>query len=102
MQGEMPMQDDEFEWDVDKARANLAKHKIDFWEATLIFGDPVVVDEPDDTMDYGEERFKAIGMVNGRLVTVLYTVRDDRVRIISARKPTPTETRVYARQNPES
>jgi uncharacterized protein len=96
------MQDDAFDWDDDKARTNLTKHRIDFWEATLVFEDVGAVDEPDGTMDYGEERFKVTGMANGRLVTVLYTERDERIRIFSARRPTRQEQRDYARQNPQS
>ena len=44
------MQDDEFEWDDDKARINLADHKIDFEDARLVFDDPGFVDDDDDTM----------------------------------------------------
>jgi len=47
------MQDEKFEWDDDKARANLSKHKVDFNDAKLVFDDPGLVDGDDDTMDYG-------------------------------------------------
>jgi uncharacterized protein len=94
------MQDDAFEWDDEKARSNLIKHDIDFEEAKLAFMDPRWMDEPDDSMDYGEERYRALGMVNGRLLAVIYTPRGRRSRIISARMADRLEQREYARQNP--
>lgn len=93
------MQDDAFEWDDQKARFNLEKHNIDFEDAKHVFDDPRVLDDPDDTLDYGEERYRAIGMVNDRLIAVFYTLRDARNRIISARKATPKEQRDYVRQS---
>jgi uncharacterized DUF497 family protein len=92
--------EDSFEWDVDKAELNLKKHKIDFADARRVFDDPGALDDIDDTADYGEERFRAIGMVNGRLITVFYASRGARIRIISARKPTKIERNQYAEQNP--
>lgn len=94
------MQDERFEWDDDKAKANLEKHRIDFADARLVFDDPGVLDDLDDIADYGEERFRALGMVNGRLIAVFYALREARIRIISARKPTRTEQNEYAAQNP--
>ena len=94
------MQDGEFEWDDEKARTNLAKHKVDFWEATLVFDDPGVVDDPDETMDYGEERYRALGMVNERLIAVIYVQRGKRKRLITARTASHKERKVYAEQNP--
>jgi uncharacterized protein len=94
------MQDEQFEWDDEKARANLAKHRIDFDDAVLVFDDPGVCDDPDGSMDYDEERFKAVGMVEGVVVTVVYCLRGRRTRLISARKPTRQERAIYARQNP--
>jgi uncharacterized protein len=94
------MQDEQFEWDDEKARANLVKHRIDFYDAVLVFEDPGVCDDPDDSMDYGEERYMAVGIVNGVAMTVAYCMRGRRIRLISARRPTPTEREYYARQNP--
>ena len=94
------MQDDTFEWDDEKARTNHLKHGVAFEEARLIFSDPGFVDEPDDTMTYGEERFRALGMANGRLMAVCYILRDDRFRIITAPLANRKEHRDYARQNP--
>ena len=85
------MRDAEFEWDDRKARANLKKHGVVFWDARKVFDDPAVFDYDDDSMDYGEDRYLAIGFVDGRFVTVTYTMRGDRIRIISARKAEPYE-----------
>ena len=94
------MRDADFEWDDDKARLNLTRHKIDFTDAKLVFEDPGVLDDPDDTMDCDEVRYRAIGFVAGRLIAVFYTLRDERIRIISARKATRKEEDDYGRQNP--
>ena len=94
------MQDDRFEWDDDKARTNSIKHKVAFETACLVFDDPGTVDDPDDSMDYGEERYRAVGMVNGLLIAVLYTLRGERIRIISARPASRTESNTYVRYNP--
>ena len=96
------MRDSRFEWDDGKARLNLANHKIDFEDAKLVFQDPGFVDDDDDTMDYGEDRYRAVGMVNGRLIAVFYTMRESRIRIISARFATRKECNEYVRQNPPS
>jgi uncharacterized DUF497 family protein len=85
-----------FEWDAVKARSNLRKHKISFEDASEVFEDPdhdiTDVTQP----EYDEERFRAIGMLkNGRLVTVIYTHRGRKRRIISAWKATKNEQRDY-------
>lgn len=94
------MQDDTFEWDDHKADQNWRKHRVDFTDARLAFDDPGQVDEFDEAMDYDEERFKLIGMANGQLLMVIFTYRDERIRIISARKASRQERDDYARQNP--
>jgi uncharacterized protein len=93
------VRDDIFEWDDDKAHSNWTKHKVSFADARRVFDDPGVVDEPEDTMIYGEERFRAVGFVNGVLIAVFYTLRSDRCRIISARVATRSEERAYVEQN---
>jgi hypothetical protein len=89
------MQSDEFEWDDAKAEANLRKHNISFRAASRVFDDPLVLIEQDFSEDYGEDRFLATGRVEGLLVTVIYTERSDRIRIISARKANSDEQRAY-------
>ena len=85
------MRDDRFEWDDEKARTNLADHKVSFESARLVFEDVGAVDELDDREDYGELRSNRTGLAQGRLITVTYTEREDRYRIISARKATKRE-----------
>lgn len=89
------MQDDRFEWDDEKARINLADHKISFEIAQLVFEDRQAVDDLDDREDYGEERANRYGLVHGKLITVCYTYRLDRIRIISARRATQREHKAY-------
>ena len=86
----------DFEWDDDKALANLAKHGFGFPTACLAFDDLFAVDFEDRTMSYGETRRIVIGMVQGEVVTVVYAERGDIIRIISARKATRREQRDYA------
>lgn len=88
-----------FEWDTDKARSNLAKHGISFGVATAVWNDPLHVVVA-DRIEGGEQRWHAIGLVGPVLVLLVvhsYPDADDesRVRIISARKATPQETREY-------
>jgi len=54
-----------------------------------------VFEEIDRRQDYGEERYTAIGMVQDRLIAVAFTIRNDRIRIISARKAQPRDRRKY-------
>ena len=89
------MRDDKFEWDDQKAAANRAKHGISFETARKAFKDRSAVDQLDDREEYNEERFTLIGMAGGRLLFVAYTLRDDRIRIISARGAEPYEHRIY-------
>jgi len=81
----------EFEWDQDKAETNLRKHRIDFADAIDIFKDMGASHVLDETMDYGEDRFRAVGIVRSVVLVVVYVERGERVRIISARKATKRE-----------
>jgi len=85
----------EFEWDDDKAASNLEKHGVDFVDATRVFLDPFMIEMVDDAFDYGEERFIAIGAVEGRVLYVVYVFTELRVRLISARKATRAERNRY-------
>lgn len=84
----------DFEWDSAKELANRRKHGVDFRTAAKVFLDPYVI-EFDDLDAAGELRFKATGLVDGRMLVVTYTLRDDVVRIISARGAEPHEKRKY-------
>ena len=73
----------EFEWDEAKNDANLAKHGFDFEHAAQIFEGPVR--EQTDPRPWGEQRTVATGQIGGNFITVVYTRRNGRYRIISAR-----------------
>jgi uncharacterized DUF497 family protein len=85
-----------FEWDIWKAEGNLAKHGVRFEVATGVFRDPDLADFDASHVEDGEARRKAVGMIQGRLFTVVYTVRSGVTRIISARLSNTTEKRRYA------
>ncbi len=90
----------EFEWHEAKAEANLQAHGVSFELAKTVFKDPFAVERLDDRNDYGEERFVIIGMAEGHVVLfVAYTERQERIRIISARRATQHEQDDYFRQN---
>jgi uncharacterized DUF497 family protein len=84
-----------FEWDDAKAQSNLAKHGVPFAYATRVFLDAGIVDFDTSRPGDGEPRRKAVGSVEGRLFTVVYTPRDGRIRMISARRCNLTEERHY-------
>jgi uncharacterized DUF497 family protein len=93
------MREDDFEWDDAKAVGNLAAHGVSFEAASLAFDDAFAVVREDRRQNYGEDRFILLGMVDGRLLAVSYTMRDARVRIISARLAEPRERRRYHEEN---
>lgn len=87
----------EFVWDETKRLGNLRKHGIDFIDVPEVFdGDTVTVE--DDRYSYGEQRFITFGLLQGRIIAVVYTERSDCIRIISARKATKYEQRTYFEQ----
>ncbi len=89
-----------FEWDKSKAEANFRRHGVSFDLATTVFKDPFTIERVDDRGDYGEERFVIIGMAEGRvLLFAAYTEREERIRIISARRATQYEQDDYFQQN---
>ncbi|CAC5345165.1 MULTISPECIES: BrnT family toxin [Planktothrix] len=84
-----------FEWDEGKNQTNLIKHGFDFTDAYRIFNLPMVV-ELDERENYGEDRFVAIGLLDGRVVVIVYTEPDDQtIRIISLRKALSYEQKSY-------
>lgn len=84
----------EFEWDGQKATSNLRKHGIDFADAATVFADDAAVTIRDDARE--EERFLTLGMdALGRILVVACTWRGNRIRILSARKSTPSERNQY-------
>jgi len=86
-----------FTWDEKKRKLNLAKHGIDFRDAEAIFDGPLVTVE-DTREDYGEPRYAALGLLEDIVVSVVYTERNDQVRIISIRKALKHEARFFFSQ----
>jgi uncharacterized protein len=81
-----------FEWDENKSDANLIKHGIDFEDAAEIFYGPVIISGSNRS---NEERWVAIGKSQDRIFSVIFTRRNELIRIISARHPRPNEERAY-------
>ena len=84
----------DFEWDEVKNEANLLKHGIDFEDAIGMFSRPVL-EKVDSRREYGEIRVIAIGLVDQRELVVVYTIRGQTHRIISARRAGSDERRAY-------
>ena len=81
----------EFEWDDAKSDACFKRRGFDFAYATRAFLDPHRIVAQDTPRDYGEDRFRLIGMIDERTYVVVYTLRGSAVRIISARKANKKE-----------
>jgi hypothetical protein len=83
-----------FEWDEEKRRLNLRRHRVEFADAVTALEDPEAITRPDEDND--EERFVTIASdLFGRVLVVVYTWRGDTIRIISARKATARERNQY-------
>jgi len=85
----------DIEFDPAKAKANLAKHKVSFAHAEQALRDPlaVTIEDPDAQ---GEPRYVTLGMdALGRILVVVHTPRDDRIRLISARRCSRSEAEQY-------
>jgi len=90
-----------FEWDANKARVNLQKHKVGFDEVQTVFDDPFLITFPDELLSEIEDRFVSIGMsTRERVLLVVHNERKETnesiaIRIISCRKATPSERKTY-------
>lgn len=82
----------DFEWDDAKNVSNLDKHGIDFEDAVAIWERPALVSLSPRS---GEDRWIAIGMVDGMEIAVVYTERGTAKRLISARRARTNERRAY-------
>jgi uncharacterized protein len=89
----------EFEWDKEKVVANFKKHGVSFEEAALAFFDKNAVELFDERNSDDEIRYQLIGISNTRLILVAYTARNEKIRIISARKANARQIRIYNEQN---
>ena len=84
------------EWDAPKAAANLRKHGVSFEEASSVFFAPLSATGDDPDHSPSERRFVTLGIsFSGRLLVVAYAEREDAIRIISARKATRSERKLY-------
>jgi uncharacterized protein len=85
-----------FEWDEAKNQSNQRKHGLNFTEARRVFTPSLFVDI-DDRADYGEDRYVGLGLLDGRVVVVIFTQPDEEtVRVISLRKATSYEREQYS------
>jgi hypothetical protein len=80
-------------WDESKRQSNIFKHGLDFAQAHMVFAGSTFTFE-DTRMDYGEQRFVTIGLLDG-VVVIVHTESTDEIRIISMRKATKNEQRLY-------
>lgn len=85
-----------FEWDSSKAASNFRKHGVTFNEASTVFDNPQASETYDPDHSDEENRYLLIGQsARGQVLIISYTDREDRTRIISARKAEPRERREY-------
>ncbi len=84
-----------FEWHSEKSEDCFQNRGFDFAYATRTFLDPCRTVRKDDRYDYEESRFILMGKIDSRLFNVVYTMRDDTIRIISARKANSREAKIY-------
>lgn len=85
----------EFEWDEEKRLVNIDKHGVDFLDVCRLFEEPYLMFQ-DKRRDYGEVRSLAIGHVSARLMVIVFTKRQETIRIISARKANEREKEKFA------
>jgi uncharacterized protein len=88
---------DDFEWDDAKAAKNFINHRVRFEDATFAFDDPAAVDFVDSSEHYDEVRYKLIASAGPSLLVVIYTMCEERIRIISAREAETHERAQYRR-----
>jgi uncharacterized DUF497 family protein len=89
-----------FEWDEGKARENARKHGITFEESMTVFGDPFSLTTHDPMHSRSEDRFVTMGeSIRRRILVVIHTEREERIRIISSRKATSLERQTYEEKN---
>ncbi len=96
------MTPDAFEWDDAKAEGNRVKHGIPFDFGARVFFDPHRIEFEVSRATDGEERFKAVGLIDGRLFTVVFTWRGAACRIVSARRSNAKEGRTYGNRSQDA
>ncbi len=84
----------QFTWDEKKRRANILKHGFDFVDAVEVF-EGITFTLEDDRFNYGEERFVTLGLLKGTIVVIAHNEKGDEIRLISMRKATKHEQKIY-------
>lgn len=85
-----------FEWHEEKANDNLRKHGVTFEEAKTVFNDPFSITIADSGHSAEEDRYIDVGLSTaGQLLVVVYTEREEKIRLISCRKATKAERSNY-------
>ena len=87
-----------FIWDRRKNKANIKKHELDFADAYMVFESPMLVGL-DDREEYGEDRWIGVGLIENRVVVIVFTEpEEDTIRVISFRKATTDERNNYEQE----
>lgn len=84
----------EFEWDLEKNNTNIEKHGLDFSDVAFVFDGPILEIE-DTRKDYGEIRFFGIGLLRDMEISIVYTRKRNKIRLISARRARKDERQKY-------
>lgn len=84
----------EFEWDESKNHTNIRKHGIDFCDTWQIFEHPLL-QKLDVRKDYGERRWIGMGLIDDAVVIIVYTLRGQKIRVISVRRANHHERKIY-------
>ena len=85
----------DFEWDMAKSDLCQISRNFDFTYVVSVFIDPNLLIEKDQRWDYGEERYRALGLLDEKVFVVIYTKRPSAIRIISAGRANRREARCY-------
>ncbi len=91
----------EYEWDENKATRNRRNHSVSFESIEDFVWDEATIVE-DDRNDYGERRWVAYGPIGERLHCLVFTVRGERIRIISLRKANSREVKRHGQETPHA
>jgi uncharacterized DUF497 family protein len=89
----------DFEWDLAKSNSCQISRNFDFAYVVSIFKDPTLLVEQDQRWDYGEERFRALGLIDKKVFAVVFTRRFRAIRIISARRANSREVKRYEKNS---
>ncbi len=82
-------------YDETKRQKTLRERGLDFADAAKVFEGGTYIENLDDRIDYGEDRYVTFGLINGTLVVVVWTPRGKDKRVISMRKANAAETQRY-------